>query len=99
MLDGEKRRRHVRKPDVNAGLPRDVSHFLLLVDEDEEDKIMSCIISHTRFIEVVEKLLHIVHYEQTQFMERVEELKVCVYVSRTLTGYINAYICEYCTGC
>ena len=77
MLTAEKQRRRVKKPDLSAGLPQDVSYLLLLVDESEEDKTMSCISNHLRFTEVVEKLLQRINSELSRYKERIEELKVC----------------------
>ena len=75
-LTVEKQRRHTKKSDLSTGLPKGVSYVLLLTDEEEHDKTESCIASHLRFLEVVEKLLHRVTREQTKYQERSQELKV-----------------------
>ena len=80
MLSTEKQRRRIKKPDITAGVPQDVSHLLLLVDEDEEEMTKSCVTNHIRFTEVVEKLLQRIYNELTQYKERAEELKVCTCV-------------------
>ena len=75
-MTAEKQRRHIKKPDLCAGLPQDASYVLLLVDEEEQDKTESCITNHLRFTEVVEKLLGRVSKEHTKYQERIQELKV-----------------------
>ena len=72
----EKQRRRIKKTDLNAGLPQDVSYVFLLVDEEEQEKTESYLTDHLRFSEVVEKLLNRISKEQIRYQERYQELKV-----------------------